>query len=150
MDQVNFLFSANVGEEVKPVAQVASGGELSRLLLGLKTVLAKQDQVETVIFDEVDSGISGKAAESVARKIRELADQQQVLCITHLPQIAALADDHFLVEKIVNDKRTISTIHKLAERQRPTALATMLDGDSASASTLAYVEELMARKNNQQ
>ncbi len=145
-DKVNFLFSANVGEEVKPVAQIASGGELSRLLLGLKTVLAKQDQVETVIFDEVDSGISGKAAESVARKIRELADQQQVLCITHLPQIAALADDHYLVEKGVNEERTISSIRKLSQKHRPTALATMLDGDTVGKHTLAYVEELMARR----
>lgn len=148
LDSIEFLFSANVGEEVKPVAQIASGGELSRLLLGLKTVLAKQDQVETVIFDEVDSGISGKAAESVARKIRELADNQQVLCITHLPQIAALADDHYLVEKSINAHRTISTIKKLSPTQRPNALATMLDGDSASQHTMAYVEELMARRDH--
>ncbi|MEN8141052.1 MAG: DNA repair protein RecN [Thermodesulfobacteriota bacterium] len=147
LDRVEFLFSANLGEPLKPVAQIASGGELSRLLLGLKTVLARQDQVETVIFDEVDSGISGKAAESVARKIRGLADQQQVLCITHLPQIAALADEHFLVEKRVNAKRTISEICKLPADKRPAALATMLDGDSAGEQTLVYAQELMARRS---
>ena len=146
-DQVDFLFSANRGEEVKPVAQIASGGELSRLLLGLKTILAQEDQVGTVIFDEVDSGISGKAAESVARKIRQLADQQQVLCITHLPQIAALADDHYLVEKKINNERTISTIALLPAEQRATALATMLDGENIGDHTMAYVAELLGRRD---
>ncbi|MEN8256571.1 MAG: DNA repair protein RecN [Thermodesulfobacteriota bacterium] len=146
MDHLDFLFSANFGETVKPLSQVASGGELSRLLLGLKCVLAKNDQVETVIFDEVDSGISGKAAESVGTKIRELACHHQVLCITHLAQIASLADDHFQVSKSIEDDRTVTTIQTLEGPTIHGALAAMLDGNSVTDSTLAYVQQLVERK----
>lgn len=147
MDHVAFLFSANIGETVKPLSQVASGGELSRLLLGLKCVLAKNDQVETVIFDEVDSGISGKAAESVGAKIRELAGHHQVLCITHLAQIAALADDHFRVSKAIQGERTITSISALEGPAIHDALAAMLDGTSVTDNTLAYVQQLLERKH---
>jgi DNA repair protein RecN (Recombination protein N) len=140
------MFSANQGEEPKPLAKVASGGELSRLMLALKTILAQKDQVDTVIFDEIDAGISGKAAEAVARKIRELAGHHQVFCITHLPQIASLADEHFLVQKSVVDARTKTTITPLALETREQELARMLDGDSVSEQTLAYVRTLMERK----
>ncbi len=146
MDHLEFLFSANFGEEIKPLKQVASGGELSRLLLGLKCVLAKNDQVETVIFDEVDSGISGQAAESVGAKIRELAGHHQVLCITHLAHIASLADCHFQVSKAIEDGRTMTTIRSLQGPAIVEALAAMLDGTSATASTLAYVQQLVERK----
>ncbi len=146
MDHLEFLFSANIGEEIKPLRQVASGGELSRLLLGLKCVLAKNDQVETVIFDEVDSGISGKAAESVGAKIRELAGHHQVLCITHLAQIASLADDHFQVNKAMEDDRTVTTIRSLQGPAIIEALAAMLDGTSVTDSTLAYAQQLVGRK----
>lgn len=145
-DHLEFLFSANYGEAVKPLSQVASGGELSRLLLGLKCVLAKNDQVETVIFDEVDSGISGKAAESVGAKIRELACHHQVLCITHLAQIASLADDHFQVSKAIEGDRTVTTIRSLQGPAIHNALAAMLDGSSVTDSTLAYVQQLVERK----
>ncbi|MFH1021319.1 MAG: DNA repair protein RecN [Pseudomonadota bacterium] len=145
-DRPEFMFSANQGEEPKPLAKVASGGELSRLMLALKTILAQKDQVDTVIFDEIDAGISGKAAEAVARKIRELAGHHQVFCITHLPQIASLADEHFLVQKSVVDARTQTSIIPLSVEKREHELARMLDGDSVSEQTLAYVRTLMERK----
>jgi DNA repair protein RecN (Recombination protein N) len=142
------MFSANPGEPVKPLAQIASGGELSRLLLALKCLFAKKDQVETVIFDEVDAGISGKAAESVSKKIKELAAHHQVICITHLPQIASNADEHYLVSKSYTDDRTQTTIDLLEAESKVTELAKMLDGDSVSSQTLAYVRDLV--KRNQQ
>lgn len=145
-DHPEFMFSANQGEEAKPLIKVASGGELSRLMLALKTLLAQKDQVDTVIFDEIDAGISGKAAEAVARKIRELAGHHQVICITHLPQIASLADEHFLVQKSVVEARTRTSIIPLNAEKREHELARMLDGDSVSEQTLAYVRTLMARK----
>ena len=145
-DRPEFMFSANQGEELRPLVKVASGGELSRLMLALKTLLAEKDQVDTVIFDEIDAGISGKAAEAVARKIRELAGHHQVFCITHLPQIASLADEHFLVQKSVIDARTQTSILPLSAEKREHELARMLDGDSVSEQTLAYVRTLMERK----
>jgi DNA repair protein RecN (Recombination protein N) len=148
-DQPQFLFSANPGEPLRPLAQIASGGELSRLMLALKCVLAQKDKVETVIFDEVDAGISGKAAEAVARKIKELADHHQVLCITHLPQIASCAGEHFLVAKSVNDQRTRTEITRLSSDARIHELARMLDGDSATPQTTAYARELLARNQQQ-
>ena len=139
------MFSANPGEPVKPIAKIASGGELSRLLLALKCLFARKDLVETVIFDEVDAGISGKAAESVSRKIKELAEHHQVICITHLPQIASYADDHYLVIKSVNGERTQTTISLLEQESRVAEIAKMLDGDSVSSQTLAYVRDLVNR-----
>lgn len=144
-DHPEFLFSANPGEPLKPLADIASGGELSRLMLALKCLFAHKDQVETVIFDEVDAGISGKAAEAVARKIKELSQHHQVICITHLPQIAACARDHFRVEKTVQDQRTRTMIQQLDQDDRTEEIARMLDGDSVTARTLDYVRELMAR-----
>lgn len=146
-DKPVFMFSANRGEPVKPIAQIASGGELSRLLLALKCLLARKDQVETVIFDEVDTGISGKAAESVARKIKELASHHQVLCITHLPQIASCADDHYRVSKSVENDRTRTAIVKLDKQQRVAEIAAMLDGSSVTPQTLAYAAELINRNS---
>ncbi|MFU8818094.1 MAG: DNA repair protein RecN [Desulfurivibrio sp.] len=145
-DRPEFVFSANPGEPLKPVAKVASGGELSRLMLALKSILARQDKVESVIFDEVDAGISGKTAESVARKIRELAGHHQVLCITHLPQIAAGADDHYVVRKRASGERTITEVVRLAEEERPAELARMLAGDGVTAKTMEYASELLASK----
>ena len=145
-DRPEFIFSANPGEPAKSLAKVASGGELSRLMLALKCVLAQRDRVESVVFDEVDAGISGKAAESVARKIRELAGHHQVLCITHLPQIAAWADDHYVVGKRELNGRTITEIEKLPSTQRAAELARMLSGDAVTDKTLAYATELIGRK----
>jgi len=147
-DRPEFVFSANPGEPLKPVAKVASGGELSRLMLALKCILARQDRVESVIFDEVDAGISGKTAESVARKIRELAGHHQVLCITHLPQIAAGADDHYVVGKRPRGERTITEVTQLTAEQRPAELARMLSGDAVTQKTMAYATELLGRSRH--
>lgn len=147
-DRASFLFSANPGEPLKPISRIASGGELSRLLLALKCMLARRDQVETVIFDEVDAGISGKAAESVARKIKELATHHQVICITHLPQIASYGESHYYVAKEVSSDRTRTTISSLPHQNRINELARMLDGESITGQTLAYAEELIRRNTD--
>jgi DNA repair protein RecN (Recombination protein N) len=144
-DHPEFIFSANPGEPLKPLAKVASGGELSRLMLALKGLLARHDRVETVIFDEIDAGISGQTAEAVARKIRELASHHQVICITHLPQIAAAADQHFTVSKSQVGERTMTVIDHLQAGERAGELARMLDGDSATPRTYAYAEELLGK-----
>ncbi|MCK5544533.1 MAG: DNA repair protein RecN, partial [Desulfobulbaceae bacterium] len=144
-ESAEFMFSANPGEPVKPLAKIASGGELSRLMLALKCLLAQKDQVETAILDEVDAGIGGKAAEAVAEKIKELAGHHQVLCITHLPQIASCADEHFMVFKKVFDKRTLTTISHLNDKSRINELARMLSGESVTSKTLAYATELLER-----
>lgn len=146
-DRPEFLFSANPGESLKPLAEVASGGELSRLMLALKCILARKDHVKTVIFDEVDAGIGGKAAEAVARKVKELAAHHQVLCITHLHQIASRAEQHFLVTKSVSNQRTRTTISQLPEDLRVEELARMLAGESISQQTLAYAQELISRQD---
>ena len=143
IDHVEFLFSANPGEPVKPLAKVASGGELSRLMLAMKCLLARRDQVNTVVFDEVDAGIGGKAAEAVAKKIGELSRHHQVLCITHLPQIAAAAHEHFMVEKSVEQGRTVTTITNLGREERVMELARMLGGDTLTDQTVAYARELV-------
>jgi DNA repair protein RecN (Recombination protein N) len=144
-DRVEFFFSANPGEPPRPLAKVASGGELSRLMLALRCLLAQRDMVETVIFDEVDAGIGGEAAEAVARKIQELAGHHQVFCITHLPQIAARGTDHFLVLKTVNDGRTQSKFSRLSHEQRVQELARMLAGESVSSKTHAWAMELLEK-----
>ncbi len=142
-DTVTFLFSANPGEPPKPLTEVVSGGELSRLMLAMKCLLARRDKVDTVIFDEIDAGIGGEAAEAVARKIDELASHHQVFCITHLPQIAAYADAHFLVEKQVNTHRTFTTIRDLSYAERIRELARMLGGKNPSQQTLLFAQELV-------
>jgi DNA repair protein RecN (Recombination protein N) len=144
-DRVEFFFSANPGEPARPLAKVASGGELSRLMLALKCLLARRDMVDTVIFDEVDAGIGGEAAEAVARKIQELSAHHQVLCITHLPQIAARGTLHFQVSKDVIDGRTVSRVVPLARKERVLELARMLAGDSVSVQTEAWAEELLTK-----
>ena len=144
-DRVEFFFAPNPGEPPRPLAKVASGGELSRLMLAFKCLLARKDMVETVIFDEVDTGIGGEAAESVARKIKELAGHHQVICITHLPQIAARGSRHFLVEKGVSGGRTVTSVSALSEQERVEELARMLAGESASAQTEAWARELLEK-----
>ncbi len=144
-DRVEFFFSANPGEPPRPLVKVASGGELSRLMLAFKCLLAKKDMVETVIFDEVDAGIGGEAAEAVARKIQELSGHHQVFCITHLPQIAARGTTHFLVEKGVEEGRTQTGISLLEPAQRVNEVSRMLAGESVSAQTRAWAEELLSK-----
>ncbi len=145
-DTVEFLFSANPGEPPRSLVKIASGGELSRLTLAMKCILARRDQVDTVIFDEVDSGISGQAAEAVAEKITELAAHHQVVCITHLPQIAAGADLHFKIEKKVEGERTVTRLTKLDQNEKIHELARMLAGQEATDKTRAYARELVERR----
>jgi len=145
LDRPEFLFSANPGEPQKPLAKIASGGELSRLTLALRCILARKDMIETVIFDEVDAGLGGKAAEAVAQKIKELAQHHQVFCITHLPQIASCAQEHLRVEKNVVATRTVTTICRLVDDERVSEIARMLDGTSVSEKSVAFASELIAR-----
>jgi DNA repair protein RecN (Recombination protein N) len=127
-DDAEFLISTNPGEPLKPLGKVASGGELSRIMLAIKTVLADQDAVETLIFDEIDSGISGRTAQMVSEKMNLLGRNHQIICITHLPQIAAMADAHYLIEKSVQNQNTVSTIRKLTRENSVSELARMLGG----------------------
>lgn len=127
-DDAEFLISTNPGEPVKPLGKVASGGELSRIMLAIKTVLADQDAVETLIFDEIDSGISGRTAQMVSEKMNVLGRSHQIICITHLPQIAAMADAHYLIEKSVQNKNTVSTIRQLEGEEIIEELSRMLGG----------------------
>lgn len=127
-DDAEFLISTNPGEALKPLGKVASGGELSRIMLAIKTVLADQDAVETLIFDEIDSGISGRTAQMVSEKMNVLGRNHQIICITHLPQIAAMADSHYLIEKSVQNQTTVSTIRRLREEESVDELARMLGG----------------------
>ena len=144
-DRLEFFFSANAGEPLRPLANVASGGELSRLMLAMKCLLARRDRVNTVIFDEVDAGIGGEAAEAVARKIKELAGHHQVFCITHLPQIAARGTLHFLVLKKQDKDRTVSTVIRLEPQERTRELARMLAGESVSEQTRIWAEALLVK-----
>lgn len=147
MDSVEMLISVNKGEEPKPVNKVASGGELSRIMLAIKSVLATNDDIPTMIFDEIDTGISGKAAQKTGIKLSEIAQKRQVLCVTHLAQIAALADNHLLIEKNSDDKRTYTSIKPLSFEERKREIARIISGDSASEITLKNAEELLLRKN---
>ena len=144
-DSVDMLISANAGEEPKPLNKIASGGELSRIMLAIKSVLADSDDIPTLIFDEVDAGISGRAAQKVGIKLHETSCKRQVLCITHLAQIAAKADTHLLIEKQVDGGRTFTQITDLDRDGRVHELARIIDG-SASESALAAAEEMLATR----
>ncbi len=127
-DRVEYLFSANQGEPLQPLARVASGGELSRVMLAMKTVLAETDRVPVLVFDEVDAGIGGAVAAVMGRRLRALGKYPQVFCITHLPQIASQAGTHFVVEKAVTKKRTVTSVRKLDRADREEEIARMLGG----------------------
>lgn len=142
-DAVAFYMSANVGESLKPMNKVASGGELARIMLGLKNVLAQQDQVATLIFDEVDTGVSGRAAQKVAEKLRAVARNKQVLCVTHLPQIAALADTHLLIAKGERSGRTYTTVTPLDREGRKREVARIIGGAEITETTLRSAEEML-------
>ncbi len=143
MDTVRFLMSANVGEALKPINKIASGGELSRIMLALKNVLAETEQVTTLIFDEVDTGVSGRAAVKVAQKLFQVSQGRQVLCVTHLPQIAAMGDVHFSVEKGEADGRTFTQVERLDRERRREELA-RLSGGQTTAVMLEGAQELLA------
>jgi DNA repair protein RecN (Recombination protein N) len=142
-ERVEFLFSPNPGEPPRPLAKIASGGELARLMLALKQVLPEGD-VATLVFDEVDTGISGATSELVGRKLKNVADRQQVLCITHLPQVASFADHHLRVEKLVHSGRTTTGITVMDSRERTREIARMLAGEKISDSALAHATEMLA------
>ncbi|MCI6202797.1 MAG: DNA repair protein RecN [Lachnospiraceae bacterium] len=141
IDDAQFLISTNPGEPVKPLGKVASGGELSRIMLAIKTVMAS-DKIGTLIFDEIDSGISGRTAQMVSEKMNALGRSHQIICITHLPQIAAMADSHFLIEKSVENQATVSKIHKLTDEESVEELARMLGGVEITDTVLENAREM--------
>ena len=145
MDQVQFLMSANVGEALKPIQKVASGGELARIMLALKNVLAQDDEIGTLVFDEVDTGVSGRAAQKVAEKMAQVARHKQVLCVTHLPQLAAMADTHFSVSKGEREGRTYTNLERLDRKQRREELARLIGGAAVTPALLESAEELLAQ-----
>ena len=142
-DMVAFYMSANAGEALKPMSKVASGGELARIMLAMKNVLAEQDRVATLIFDEVDTGVSGRAAQRVAEKLRSVAKSKQVLCVTHLPQLAALANTHLLIAKEERNGRTYTTVTPLDLEGRKRELARIIGGANITETTLKSAEEML-------
>lgn len=143
IDEVEFYIRTNPGESMGPLAKIASGGELSRVMLALKTIFAANEGVTSIIFDEVDTGVSGRVAQAIADKIRLIAANSQVLCITHLPQVAAVAQHHFLIKKAVHDERTTTTVTSLAAAQRVNELAQMLSGEKVTKLTKEHAQELL-------
>ena len=145
MDTVRFLMSANMGEELRPIHKIASGGELARIMLAMKNVLSEQDHVGTMVFDEVDTGVSGRAAQKVAEKMARISRRKQVLCVTHLPQLAAMADTHFSVEKGERGGRTYTEVRRLDREQRRRELARLTGGSHVSQTMLDGAEELLVQ-----
>lgn len=145
------MISTNPGEELKALSQIASGGELSRIMLAFKTVLADKDDIDALIFDEIDTGISGKTAWKVSEKMGFLGKKHQIICITHLPQIAAMADTHFQIEKSVEGERTTTGIRELNENESVEELARMLGGAAITENVLNNAREMkdLARKTKQ-
>ena len=144
-DSVEFYISTNPGEAPKPLAKIASGGELSRITLAIKNAMADKDAVPTVIYDEIDSGVSGKAASRIGEVLRQSAEGHQILCITHTAQIAALADCHLLIQKNITNERTYTEIHPLDENGRVEALARLISGDHVTELSLANAREMLGR-----
>ena len=143
-DSCRFLMSANVGEELRQMSRVASGGELARIMLAMKNVLSEKDSIPTMIFDEVDTGVSGRAAQRVAEKLHRVSRGRQVLCVTHLPQIAAMADAQYGIEKRERNGRTYTTVNELDREGRRQELARLIGGDNITELTLASAEELLS------
>lgn len=147
-DKIEFLVSANRGEELKPMSKIASGGELSRIMLSIKTVLSGGDSIDTLIFDEIDTGISGEAANKVGLKLKEAAGNRQVLCITHLAQIAAMAKNQLLIKKETKGEKTFTAVRKLTRDERKTELARMIGGDGITELKLKMADEMLAVSEN--
>jgi DNA repair protein RecN (Recombination protein N) len=145
VDRVEFLLATNPGEGLKPLRRIASGGELSRIMLAMKSLLAARDAIPTLVFDEIDVGISGATADVLGEKMRRLGQSHQVICITHLPQIAARASRHFAVEKITRGKRATTAVRRLDESEREGELARLLGGESASKTGLRHARELLGQ-----
>ncbi len=152
IDEMEFLISTNPGEPVKPLSQVASGGELSRIMLAIKAVLADSDDIETLIFDEIDTGISGRTAQSVSEKLNDIGKNHQVICITHLPQIAAMADSHYKIEKTVKGGRTVTEVTKLTADEEIEELARLLGGAAITQAVRKNAGEMkgLAKKRKRQ
>lgn len=149
MDNIEFLISANLGEEPKPIAKIASGGELSRIMLALKSVIADKDNTPTMIFDEIDTGVSGRAAQKIGIKLHEISRNRQVICVTHLAQIAVSGDTHFLIEKKTEDEKTKTSVSELISlEQRKQEIARIISGDSRSETSLANAEEMLNSINH--
>jgi DNA repair protein RecN (Recombination protein N) len=146
-DEVEFYISTNLGEDPKPLAKVASGGEVSRIMLALKTILANNDKLPLLIFDEIDTGVSGRVAQKVGLSLKSLAKFHQIIAITHLPQIAGLGDNHFIVEKSLVGERVISSIKKLDETGRVKEVAKLMSGEEVTITSLEGAKELMGLKN---
>jgi DNA repair protein RecN (Recombination protein N) len=146
IDTVEFFISTNVGEDVKPLAKVASGGEISRVMLALKSALARSDKVPLLIFDEIDVGVSGRIGQAVGMSLKKLSALHQIIAITHLPQIAGLADTHFAVEKIEDGKRTATHLRRLDVEERVREVAKLMSGEKVTEAGLKSARELMGRK----
>ena len=144
-DRVEFLISPNLGEDPKPLAKIASGGELSRIMLALKTILVEGDSIPTLVFDEVDAGIGGAVAEEVGKRLKRVAAGRQVFCITHLPQIASMATSHYGVSKSVKKDRTSTEVRLLEEKERVDEIARMLGGKTITEATIRHAEEMIGR-----
>lgn len=147
-DEVEFLISANAGESVKPLSRVASGGELSRVMLAIKSAIAEKDNVDTLIFDEIDTGISGRAASKVAAELSRVAKVRQVICVTHLAQIAAACEGHFLIEKSIKDDRTFTNVKLLSGDERVAEIARIMSGTDITETTFNSAKELLDRSKN--
>jgi len=143
IDQATFLIAPNVGEPLKPLSSIVSGGELSRVVLALKAILAQTEAVETIVFDEVDAGIGGGVAEVVGKKLAALAGRHQIICITHLPQIAKFSDHHFSISKCVSDGRTKTVIRRLNDAERITEIARMMGGEKITQATMDHAREML-------
>ena len=148
MDSIEFLISANLGEQPRPLAKIASGGELSRIMLALKNVIAEKDAIGTLIFDEIDTGVSGKAAQKIGLKLRQIARFRQVLCVTHLSQIAVMADNHILIEKNIIGERTVTTVRTLAQDERKHEIARIMGGNSITPLLLENAQQLIDEAKN--
>ena len=141
-NKVEFMISTNPGEELKPLWQIASGGELSRIMLAFKTVFADKDETDTLVFDEIDTGISGKTAWKVSEKLGKLSENHQIICITHLAQIASMADAHFLIEKGVKEERTVTDIRQLSEEESLRELARLLGSGELTQAVMENAKEM--------
>jgi DNA repair protein RecN (Recombination protein N) len=146
-DDVEFYISTNPGEELEPLAKIASGGEISRIMLALKTILAKSDKLPLMVFDEIDVGISGRIAQKVGKALRNLSEYHQIIAITHLPQIAGFANAHYVVEKKIKDGRAISTIRKLNDEERVYEIAKLISGEEITPASLESAKELIYNSN---
>ncbi|RQD76380.1 MAG: DNA repair protein RecN [Candidatus Syntrophonatronum acetioxidans] len=144
-DQVEFFFSANPGEPLKPLSKIASGGEMSRIMLAFRAVSAQADKIPTIVFDEVDAGIGGSALQAVGEKLSTLSRSRQVICVTHSPQIASMADSHYLITKEYQEGRTLTSVNRLEEEERNEEIARMIDGSKSSSLTLKHAEEILRK-----